>query len=277
MGKVLPYTEEQDNRIRELYPKGELDLLVKELGRSRYGIADRATKTLGVHMDPHFARLKHSKVIEEGNKSVNVHYFDGEWTSSMAWLIGYTWADGSLVMADRKIKYECHPRDRDLLSIVKQELRSTHTVSEQPGKGTKGPSVSVQVSSSRLVQGIKTKVPICSRKSELDLPLPEVPADFFPHFLRGYLDGDGWIVKGAYVGIGFCGGLRFIQGLQERLVSLLGLSRNKVSTNASVWDVSWSSLEEVRRLAAFLYPEGDHISGVRKRTLLAMGLSRRIA
>ena len=39
---------------------------------------------------------------------------------------------------------------------------------------------------------------ICSNKS-LTVPFPDVPEEFLPSFVRGVIDGDGWVQKTGYV------------------------------------------------------------------------------
>ncbi|WP_142247910.1 hypothetical protein [Alkalihalobacterium alkalinitrilicum] len=56
------------------------------------------------------------------------------------------------------------------------------------------------------------KLGVSANKS-LTVPFPEVPEEFLPSFVRGVIDGDGWVQKTGYVMNVTSGSLLFSEGL----------------------------------------------------------------
>jgi len=61
------------------------------------------------------------------------------------------------------------------------------------------------------------------------LSFPSIPNKCIRHFVRGYLDGDGWLVirkKGNKIDLGFvCGNKSFLKNLSEKIYDSVEISR----------------------------------------------------
>jgi hypothetical protein len=65
-----------------------------------------------------------------------------------------------------------------------------------------------------------------SKRKSLTLEFPNIPDEYFWHFVRGYFDGDGSIclVKGKPV-VSFVGSVSFVEGLSAAIHRKLNISK----------------------------------------------------
>ena len=115
------------------------------------------------------------------------------------------------------------------------------------------------------------------RKTYNDDPFPNVPDAMMPHFVRGYLDGDGCIsvTSKNVCGVSFVGSPKFIVGIHDNLVRLVGMRTHAIQLcgKKTKWStVQWSSLEDLRLFYDFVY-SGDHFCLERKKQKLVKWLS----
>ena len=75
----------------------------------------------------------------------------------------------------------------------------------------------------------------------LTAKLPSISDDLFPHFLRGYFDGDGSSRYGKQTGLvmKFTSGSKLLlEGIRERIISLLGITGSEIKSDkgkANAW------------------------------------------
>ncbi len=208
------------------------------------------------------------------NKSVDQTFFD-RWSHDMAYVLGYTFADGSVTKDGHTIRYDCHRRDEDVILAVRTALRSSHKVSRRKGGlrcgRREGPKTIFVVSSTRLANAARSRG-VHPRKSYRDDPIPDVPEEYLVSFARGYFDGDGGVSlpeKGRG-SVSFTGTPRFIRGLQHRICRAAGLPAClvKVSRTGAWAQVVWQNLAAWQTIYHWLYPPGRYLHGRRKRRRL---------
>jgi len=112
-------------------------------------------------------------------------------------------------------------------------------------------------------------------KSKRDDPFPDVPEEYFCHFTRGYLDGDGSVGIYDYEYqqrkrvASFLGTKQFTQTLHDLLRQRVGLSAGngpcQNNSTGKAWKIQWQGKEDLIRLRDYLYPPGDYPYLVRKR------------
>jgi len=91
-------------------------------------------------------------------------------------------------------------------------------------------SYKLKISNPRILGDIQ-KLGIVPNKSKV-LLYPTIPKEYIFHFIRGFLDGDGWVVTrvrkngSKEICIGFCNGsYNFMRGLVSSLNTVIGLNR----------------------------------------------------
>ena len=154
----------------------------------------------------------------KSKRSVNESFFD-KWSRKMAYVLGMLTSDGCLSYDEKSQSYSVlFYGEQKHLEDIRSLIRSNHKIIRQKGSNTYRLSVTNKNFYNSLL-----KLGITPRKS-LILQLPNVPDEYFSHFVRGHFDGDGWIFqhpKFKYrrnAGI-VSGSKLFLNQLQERLYS----------------------------------------------------------
>jgi hypothetical protein len=198
------------------------------------------------------------------------------WTPFMAFDAGYVTADGCITTDDgrpRGLKLGCQTRDEEVILGIRDRLGSHHSVHRDSVRR----STSVCIYSKRLAESLIRCCGILPRKSFLDLAFPDVPDEFLPHFVRGYLTGDGCVSrsKRGQTTVSFFGTRSFIAGLADRINAATGVSRkNVLHIRRTTYAVLWSRRTDLEILYAWLFPPGHYPCLRRKRDLLAAAVLR---
>ncbi len=146
----------------------------------------------------------------------------------MAYVLGFTCADGnvhgSTLAWDLADKY---PSNKKLLDDFNVALESTYPIHKRKK------SYRLRISNQVILSDIK-KLGIVPNKKKI-LSFPNVPDEFLRDFVRGFLDGDGWITirdrkNGVKeVSVGFSNGsLKFMQALVDKLDRYVILSNHNL-------------------------------------------------
>ena len=151
--------------------------------------------------------------------------FFKKWHSNMAYILGFTCADGNIHKStlawELTNKQKCN---HDLLIAFSNVMKSSSFVEKRKS------SFRLRINSAKIIGDLLDLGIIPNKKKVLEFP--RVPEVYLKHFIRGFLDGDGWVVnsfrgKGSgEVCIGFSNGsLRFMQGLILSLKQYVGIVR----------------------------------------------------
>lgn len=150
--------------------------------------------------------------------SVNEKFFD-KWTSQIAYVLGFTFADGNIYK--NSLAWDIQKRDLNILKKINCILKSTYPIIERKN------SVRLRINNQLLIKNAQS-VGLLPKKS-LRLSFPKIPNKLIRHFIRGYLDGDGWLVirkKGDEIDLGFvCGNRSFLEDLSGEIYNSLGIYR----------------------------------------------------
>jgi endogenous inhibitor of DNA gyrase (YacG/DUF329 family) len=152
---------------------------------------------------------------------VNENFFRS-WNDKMAYVLGFTFADGSLYATT--ISWEIQKRDREILEKINKAMNSNYPI--KPSK--KKRYVRLRISNSSIINDLR-KFGLSLKKNKRKFP--DVPDAYLRDFIRGVLDGDGWISirkGGREVCIGLSGNYGFLKKLSEKLRGKLNLSTNNL-------------------------------------------------
>ena len=126
------------------------------------------------------------------NNNLDVHYFDNIDTEEKAYFLGFIFADGSI--SNDEFFLDINEKDIEMLLRIREEIHSNCKITTRK----KGNSMMSRIA-------IKNKV-FCSSLSQYGiienktkmtshLPVEKIPKIFYKDFLRGLIDGDGWVIK----------------------------------------------------------------------------------
>lgn len=179
----------------------------------------------------------------------------------MAYVLGFIVTDGSLTRTQVTIAQ----KERYILDIIAETMGVTSPVTERSNNGGKTTIHTLSISRKEIVEDL-AKLGITPRKS-LVVPFPAVPSEFMPHFLRGIIDGDGWVHhKGYMMSI-----ISASPSFAERLFGVLqtnGFNTRIIVDNSgksTYYRVRVSGKDDVRRLGEWLYADCGDLYLTRKR------------
>lgn len=203
-------------------------------------------------------------------KVANREFFSSPLSPVSAYVLGFFWADGCLVKAKRNsrgVSFECAEQDKDLIYSIREAMRSEHKISERvrrqkSGKLTK--MVQFQVFGERLVTDLESYGASQNKRHKNLEPL-NVPSSEFPHFVRGFFDGDGCLsLKKSQRGaeLTFTGSHATLVWIRDGLSRLLGVEVRPVversyRTKAHTHDLKYFRLRTIESILNHLYEDAQ--------------------
>jgi len=149
------------------------------------------------------------------------------WNSQMAYVLGFTFADGNIhhVALAWDLK-----SDVELLRKINRAMGSNYPIKKRKN------SFRLRISNPFILQDVQ-KLGVIPDKTKTCL-FPNVPGEFFRDFIRGFLDGDGWIYTREgrrEISVGFSNGShKFLKGLSRSLNKHLILTTNNLRTRKKI-------------------------------------------
>jgi hypothetical protein len=149
--------------------------------------------------------------------------FFKRWTSEMAYVLGYWFADGNMYFQPGAGGY--------FISIGSKDVEHLATMRDVIGAG----------SLARITGSDVFKLVICrkemyadllrlggSERKSLTLTWPAIPEAFLADFVRGYIDGDGWLSwnkpgRSVQPMIGVAGTSHFLAGMSAAIQYITGI------------------------------------------------------
>jgi hypothetical protein len=202
------------------------------------------------------SRSEHCRV-----HSVDHSYFS-KLTDESAYWLGFISADGCVHKAHLRI--DLGVKDMPHLLKLRDALSSTHPVSQIPSR----PSIArFVVSSPDIVKDLGTYGVVPNKTFKLEFP-SNIPDDLLRHYIRGFFDGDGCASRGCFSVVG---SYLFIKGLQDYLVNVVGIRRNKLTQlpnkNPNTASLANAAKHDIALIYDYMY-SGATVYLDRKRILL---------
>lgn len=120
--------------------------------------------------------------------------FFKKWTSDMAYILGFLYADGNVTRTKRGTHFVAiYSADREILVKIRSTLKSNHSLSLR--RSQTGSVYRIQIGSKEWFKDV-SKLGLFPGKTKR-MVLPKVPPEFFADFVRGYFDGDGNVWTGV--------------------------------------------------------------------------------
>lgn len=171
-----------DNKIIELYKSG---LPYSEL-RILIGLSDRGIRNVLIK---HGVELK--PVGRPRIHNVNEDFFK-TWSHEMAWVLVLFLTDGHV---NKKVhSVNLSQKDETLLKKVANLMEAESGII--PPCGTR--KVPMLTINSKIIKEDLNQLGITPNKSRT-VEFPNVPTEYLPAFVRGVIDGDGWVQSRGYV------------------------------------------------------------------------------
>lgn len=200
---------------------------------------------------------------------INQQFFDN-WNPEMAYVLGFFSADGNLAVNPRGSRYlQFTSTDKDVLVKIRRVMGSGHRLRGYKRREGRKKVFRIQIGSKYMFERL-TVLGLTVNKS-LTLKFPPVPQHCLSHFVRGYFDGDGFVVRyryvrknrnnriQTYVQSGFtCGSKVFL----TKLFSDLKLNRvivgGSLVPRKSCWDLRFATKDTVQ-LCKWMYKDHNDL------------------
>lgn len=121
--------------------------------------------------------------------SLNPSFFKEINSEEKAYILGFAFADGYIEGNERSLTFKIHEKDTDVLQKIKKYTSCTNKIHKVTGTNM----VVLYLSSVELVKDLRNYGMVRSKTFTLDFP--ELSAELYNHFIRGFCDGDGHIGK----------------------------------------------------------------------------------
>lgn len=183
---------------------------------------------------------------------VNENFFK-VWTHEMAWVLGLFITDGTVNHKIHSISFS--QKDERILRLISKYMEAEYVLGKI-GSTCLTPTLKVN---SKEIKNDLNKFGIKANKS-LTVPFPDVPEEFLPSFVRGVIDGDGWVQKTGYVMNVTTGSKDFAYGLLS--VFKLWSLRSEITIDVSqvgnlIYRVWVKGKNDLPKLANIIYNDAD--------------------
>lgn len=246
-----------DDDIIRMYKSGmpykEMEPIV---GISARGIRDVMYK--------HGVQMNREKSSGQPRKhKVNENFFK-VWSHKMAWVLGLFITDGAVNSSNHSIVFS--QKDERILHIICKYMEADYVLAPS---GLTKQTPSLIVNSKEIKQDLE-KMGIGAKKS-LIVPFPNVPEEFLPSFIRGVIDGDGWVQKRGYVMNVTTGSKQFAEGLLS-VYQAWGLraeiTTEQIKSGRVIYRVWVKGKHELPKLAEIIYTYATDDFVIYKRELM---------
>jgi DNA-binding transcriptional regulator WhiA len=189
---------------------------------------------------------------------INVDFFK-TWSAEMAYVLGFILTDGCV----SGNSFYIAQKEPEILERIGSVMKSNYPIRKNPNG--KSYLHTLTVSRKEMVEDLAA-LGIGEKKS-LTVGFPKVPAQYVAHFIRGVIDGDGWVQDRGYVANVTSGSKEFADGLCE-VLRINGFNTD-IQNQSGAWRIWVRGKDDIRRLAEWLYADAGVLFLERKRARMA--------
>lgn len=192
--------------------------------------------------------------IDRNNIYHNLDLIENYWENidsfDKAYFLGLLLADGNVY--GNQVKIELSDKDDYILEKFSFYTKNTNKLIKV-NRQNKGKFVAFSVKREKWTNDL-AKFGIIPNKTFI-VELPILSENVMSHFIRGLIDGDGWISeKGKQ--IGFCGNEKCVTQLRDYLCSKLDISIPKIiHPDTNLWQITWHKKNDIRTICEFIYKD----------------------
>ncbi len=258
--KRAAWTTEALDMLRSLYPTTPAYLLAEQLGHPLGSIYKKAEE-LGLDKE---VIIRRSGPCPWSRKYTFNESAFSQLTGPTAYALGFFVADGNL--SKRQGEFSFSNTDRAILEKIRDALDATYPVKLSRDRRPETlPLYRLALHSTPAYESLKSlgMVPCKS----LVVQLPPIPDALFFHFLRGELDGDGFVrhTKKYGLTVGFTSGcLIFLQQIASKITALLHIPPPRLQRSQSAYIIPYLGPAALA-LADAMYTDAGDLFMARKR------------
>jgi len=212
-------------------------------------------------------KTKHNLKKVYNNKYIYNHdYFNNIDNPNKAYILGFLYADGCLLSNCNKVCLVLQLGDEEILIQIRNEIGTNRLLINNPPKRIGSTSYTSSGSCSLILTSYKIrksleKIGLTPKKS-LTLVFPEtLSEELYPHFIRGYFDGDGHVSnvnKRLICNTTMMGTLEFLSKVKIILdkEGIYGTIRKEKRCNNVYW---WAVSSRIKAIlfSNYIYKDAD--------------------
>ena len=210
------------------------------------GLSDRAIRNV---LYKHKIGMNRQRFSGQPRKhKVNENFFKS-WSNEMAWVLGLFLTDGCI--NNKLCSVTLTQKDERILKVVASLIQADYVLAPL-AKSRRTPTLIIN---SKQIKNDLDELGIGSNKS-LTVRFPNIPSKFLPAFVRGVIDGDGWVQKTGYVMNVTSGSKDFANGLLAvfRLWELCSeISMESSQAGHTIYRVWVKGKNDILKLAQIIY------------------------
>lgn len=211
------------------------------------------------------------------NKPRRIHEFNEDYfkninSQNKAYILGFLMADGCVCKSttDKKepdrLIIQISYKDRQILEFIQKELDSNYKIRDfiPTSTFTNNMMSVLTINSTKLCRDLVALgvVPNKTGKEKL----PDIRSNLKRHFIRGFLDGDGWITKSNNVTtIGFISNKEMLIQIREEINSNLDIhgvatiheDTREDRKNKNIFYLNYSHSKDIIQLKKYLYHKAN--------------------
>lgn len=262
------FSKEKEKEICEMYLTGKYN---KKFIAEKYGCCIGTVINI---LKRHNVKIVPHRVSHFSDMELRDDFFEEIDSEEKAYFLGFMFADGYVYKGSKNAKavgLEIHIRDIELIHKLKELLNTSNKVKYRKRANTE--VCSINVYSTKMANDLE-KYGIVQNKTKVTKHLPDIAIPYRRHFLRGLLDGDGWVTidKKGYFHVGFVSFHKSIaEDFQKACNSLIeDKNHSSITTKGkkcSGYVCAFQSQKQVKQLMTALYKDST-IYLTRKRELV---------
>jgi hypothetical protein len=195
---------------------------------------------------------------------INEKFFD-KWSKDMAYILGYIATDGNVFKETLSIRIQL--KDKEILEYMINHIGNVKLEINEKENWAR-----IRFNSKYLVSSLE-KYNITPNKSFIVRAPPNVPKQYIGDYIRGVIDGDGWIGErkcGVSCGI-YSASEKFIFDIQE-MIGNIGTIKYKSYENDPIrspqWHLTIQNNKKMLELRSIIYHDPDSFGLARKKKIL---------
>ena len=194
------------------------------------------------------------------NLGLNENYFENIDSNDKAYFLGFLLTDGNISLNENIIRLSLSSKDEEILNVFKSKTGNENKICIREDE--KHSERTFQLRNKKWKNDL-AKYGVVPQKTFIS-EMPKLGKDMMPHLIRGMIDGDGWISSISHQ-IGFCGNEKTVNQLKNYLVKTLNVYDVKViHSNENLWQVTWASKEDIKKIGNYIYENKDDCFLTRK-------------
>lgn len=208
--------------------------IMKKVALSKQALQEKLKKespqqiadSLGCNVETIRRRIREYNIVRSRHSHLIKEDYFKEWSRNMSYILGFTYADGSINTTKHhsKLVFQLQKSDEEVLNFIKQEIQPNRRIYhyerfDNRTENTYAISM-IDFSSKILIKDLK-EIGIISNKTYDDRILPNIPNKYWWDFVRGWFDGDGSIsinsnkkAESCYI---CCNSYNMLSQAQERM------------------------------------------------------------